>query len=542
MEGFVNLNVREGLTRNANGEDLQICLQRLNGTRDGTAKPSMVAGLNASTPFVSSVSIGGITHMSEVTAPHQSATEVCNNNTINATKGLTQSPLVSPTAPLHLYQSSVDVAATFEVLLTTVGDLEVLIKDINAGKHEELLSRMTNDKRKVVVDALGVMCKLIEAQSASNLPNDGFNFDGTRNASSVPVTLHMSSHVEDVYEFNDSCNTLKMGRSEILWWRGDDGRGGGDKVKMVVVSAVVAAVVAMVAASIDDVAALFGVPLISLKEIDEFTKDFEVGKYALWSKLTKETRSGINDIICYRWDTLLNMQKSAPIVMIACLAFFFFKFDLRAGLEAVLEGGPWLIRNSSIILKKWSMDTRLLKEELTRIPIWVKLHDVPLQVFEEDGISLIATFIGKHVMLDSHTSFMCNNSWGRSSFARCLIEVNLKADLVDVVIIGVPSLTRDDFTKETIRVEATNVGNASKSSSMLKTAGTFSEKDDITTSNSYSVLNDEEEDEEENVENVYDESANLFTNTKTGGSSSFTSAAWLTCLVESFVLVTISCL
>ncbi|GKF29699.1 zinc knuckle CX2CX4HX4C containing protein, partial [Tanacetum coccineum] len=120
--------------------------------------------------------------------------------------------------------------------------------------------------------------------------------------------------------------------------------------------------------------------------------------------------------------------------------FFFFKFDSRAGLEAVLEGGPWLIRNSLIILKKWSMDTRLLKEELTRIPIWVKLDDVPLQVFEKDGSSLIATFIGKPVMLDLYTSAMFNDSWGRSSFARCLIEVNSETDLVDVVTIGIPSV------------------------------------------------------------------------------------------------------
>ncbi|GKE31984.1 hypothetical protein Tco_1451306, partial [Tanacetum coccineum] len=35
----------------------------------------------------------------------------------------------------------------------------------------------------------------------------------------------------------------------------------------------------------------------------------------------------------------------------------------KVGLEAILEGGPWLIRNSPIILKKWSMDTRLFKEE-----------------------------------------------------------------------------------------------------------------------------------------------------------------------------------
>ncbi|GJV77364.1 zinc knuckle CX2CX4HX4C containing protein [Tanacetum coccineum] len=95
-------------------------------------------------------------------------------------------------------------------------------------------------------------------------------------------------------------------------------------------------------------------------------------------------------------------------IMMNSKGFFFFKFDSRAGLKAVLEGGPWLIRKSQIILKKWSLDTRLLKEELTRIPIWVKLHDVPIQVFEEDGISLISTFIGKPVMLDSYTRSMCN--------------------------------------------------------------------------------------------------------------------------------------
>nr|GEZ91550.1 hypothetical protein [Tanacetum cinerariifolium] len=48
------------------------------------------------------------------------------------------------------------------------------------------------------------------------------------------------------------------------------------------------------------------------------------------------------------------------------------------------------------------------------------------------------------------------------------------------------------------------------------TDGTSSKKENITMSNSYSDLNDEEED----VEDVYDESANLFLKTKTGGSSS----------------------
>ncbi|GJR61930.1 zinc finger BED domain-containing protein RICESLEEPER 2 [Tanacetum coccineum] len=194
------------------------------------------------------------------------------------------------------------------------------------------------------------------------------------------------------------------------------------------------------------------------------------------------------------------------------------------------------------------MDTSLLKEELTSIPIWVKLHDVPLQGFEEDDISLIVTFIGKPVMLDSYTSSMCNDSWGRSSFDQCLIEVNSEADLVDVVTIGIPSLIGDDFTKETIRVEyewrsprkkgksmstnggpsvkqtvryepkattsapkkrATNVGNSSKSS-YTKTTITSTKKGNIATFNHYSALEDESD---EDVENIYDESANLFQST-----------------------------
>ncbi|GJW76788.1 zinc finger, CCHC-type containing protein [Tanacetum coccineum] len=55
---------------------------------------------------------------------------------------------------------------------------------------------------------------------------------------------------------------------------------------------------------------------------------------------------------------------------------------------------------------------------------------------------------------------------------------------------------------------------------MLKTTSNSSKKDNLSMSNSFSALNDDEED----VENVYDESANLIHNTKAGGSSSFTAA------------------
>ncbi|GKA57867.1 hypothetical protein Tco_0757055 [Tanacetum coccineum] len=67
----------------------------------------------------------------------------------------------------------------------------------------------------------------------------------------------------------------------------------------------------------------------------------------------------------------------------------------------------------------------------------------------------------------------------------------------------------------------TNEGNAFTSSSMLKTTGTSFKKDNISASTSFFALND---DEEEVVKNVYDESYNLFPNTKINENSSFTAA------------------
>nr|GEX24619.1 zinc knuckle CX2CX4HX4C [Tanacetum cinerariifolium]GEX69608.1 zinc knuckle CX2CX4HX4C [Tanacetum cinerariifolium] len=72
-------------------------------------------------------------------------------------KASNSSPLISLIATINMSRGlyNVDVPATFRVSLTTVGDLDMLTKDIEVGKHEELLSGMTNDKHdSTIVDAL----------------------------------------------------------------------------------------------------------------------------------------------------------------------------------------------------------------------------------------------------------------------------------------------------------------------------------------------------------------------------------------------------
>nr|GEY25646.1 hypothetical protein [Tanacetum cinerariifolium] len=78
------------------------------------------------------------------------------------------------------------------------------------------------------------------------------------------------------------------------------------------------------------------------------------------------------------------------------------------GLDAMLENVSWFIRNNLLILKKWHLDENLVKEDVSTVSVWVKLHGVLVTAFSEDGLSAIATKLGvgekKTVKKPSQTS------------------------------------------------------------------------------------------------------------------------------------------
>ncbi|GJW29034.1 putative reverse transcriptase domain-containing protein [Tanacetum coccineum] len=123
------------------------------------------------------------------------------------------------------------------------------------------------------------------------------------------------------------------------------------------------------------------------------------------------------------------------------------------GVDAILENGPWFIRNNPLILKKWDPDVNLLKEDVGNFHVWVKLHGVLMTVFSEDGLSDIVTKLGTLLMLESYTSDMCMHSWGRSSYARTLIELQAYIALKDTIVVAIPELVGEGFYMCTIHVE-----------------------------------------------------------------------------------------
>ncbi|GJT01425.1 zinc knuckle CX2CX4HX4C containing protein [Tanacetum coccineum] len=131
------------------------------------------------------------------------------------------------------------------------------------------------------------------------------------------------------------------------------------------------------------------------------------------------------------------------------------QFTSLKGLAQVLKQGPWLIRNIPLMLTKWSPNMSLSKDKVTKVPVWVKLHKVPVVAYSEDGLSLIATQIGNPIMLDAFASAMCVDSWGRIRYARALIEVSANKELKKEVTMAVPNIDDEvvSHTLEKIKVE-----------------------------------------------------------------------------------------
>ncbi|GJS16179.1 zinc knuckle CX2CX4HX4C containing protein [Tanacetum coccineum] len=133
--------------------------------------------------------------------------------------------------------------------------------------------------------------------------------------------------------------------------------------------------------------------------------------------------------------------------------FFLFQFETKEGMDRVLENGPWLIRMVPLILNVWSPDSDLHKAKIKKVPVWVKLHHVPIVAYSEVGLSLITTQIGKPIRLDAYTSNMCLQSWGRSAYARALIEVSAEDAPKEELVIAIPLGKDKGHSLATIRIE-----------------------------------------------------------------------------------------
>ncbi|GJS86829.1 probable methyltransferase PMT28 isoform X1 [Tanacetum coccineum] len=103
---------------------------------------------------------------------------------------------------------------------------------------------------------------------------------------------------------------------------------------------------------------------------------------------------------------------------------------------------------------KTKEDSDIHKEKIKKVPVWVELHHVfAMLLSSEVGLRLNTTQIGKPIRLDAYTSNMCLQSWGRSAYARALIEVLAEDAPKEELVIAIPLGKDKGHSLATIRIE-----------------------------------------------------------------------------------------
>ena len=128
--------------------------------------------------------------------------------------------------------------------------------------------------------------------------------------------------------------------------------------------------------------------------------------------------------------------------------YFFFKFANKDSCEGVLEGGPWHIAGQPILLRKWEPGLELTKESPTAVPVWVHIHNIPLEYWNADSLSYIASAIGKPLHVDRVTA-----TGRRISFAWMCIEINAEDELLKSLELGSDDTQFGEPERVTLRVE-----------------------------------------------------------------------------------------
>jgi hypothetical protein len=82
---------------------------------------------------------------------------------------------------------------------------------------------------------------------------------------------------------------------------------------------------------------------------------------------------------------------------------YMFRFCDEQSRDAVLEEKLWHIANRPFILRRWSPGMQLLTLPLSSVPVWIKLHNLPLEYWNATCLSHFASGVGIPISVDSVT-------------------------------------------------------------------------------------------------------------------------------------------
>ncbi|KAF8030097.1 hypothetical protein BT93_E2505 [Corymbia citriodora subsp. variegata] len=118
-------------------------------------------------------------------------------------------------------------------------------------------------------------------------------------------------------------------------------------------------------------------------------------------------------------------------------AFFFLRVPDAVYRRRLLESGPITVARVPLILQQWDPMLELKKDNHVKVPVWIRLRNIPLALWTKRGISGIASLIGHPLYVDQNTEqkkFL--------AYARVCVELRATDSRRDTVKVCLKGATR----------------------------------------------------------------------------------------------------
>nr|POE52338.1 uncharacterized protein CFP56_60843 [Quercus suber] len=107
------------------------------------------------------------------------------------------------------------------------------------------------------------------------------------------------------------------------------------------------------------------------------------------------------------------------------------RFALKEDLNSILEKGPWFIRGHFLSIRPWEPFFKPDMPNFSLIAVWVRLHHLPMEIYEVEVLKQIGEALGKVLRIAAHTALE-----SRGKYARLCIQVDINKPLINIVLIG----------------------------------------------------------------------------------------------------------
>ncbi|GAV88870.1 Exo_endo_phos domain-containing protein/DUF4283 domain-containing protein/zf-CCHC_4 domain-containing protein, partial [Cephalotus follicularis] len=151
------------------------------------------------------------------------------------------------------------------------------------------------------------------------------------------------------------------------------------------------------------------------KEWEHALVGFLVGKKILFRSL----HSALNK----KWSDAGNFS-----IHTAENGIFVFKCESVEVRNWILDSGPWDVWGVHLALRLWERDLPPISSGFTKITVWVKLMNIPMEYWTTKGLSHMASVLGTPLHMDPATE-----AKQMISFARICVEMNADRPFPDVI-------------------------------------------------------------------------------------------------------------